>query len=454
VGQRWIVLGVLVACVLAVLSTRSHDPSLLQDSDTRAILTALRQRDDPWSWFVSDWPLQNHFYRPIVALSFEWDWRMWGDQAAGYGWTNAILAAACVLTLAWLVWELFRASWQAGLAACLLTVWLRDAGPILAEASTYVAWATLFFGLILRRRLGWPLIAAVVLWFLGSELSGISHLLTRVVQWLPGRTASLMALFCLVALASYARYVRIVSRRPLQSESKPTDPPPTKSTRAIRPRSRYAWVWMVVSLLATALALASYEQAVMLPLVVAVAAWVLDRRGYRASWWWLATFWAVLVLYVVVRATYVSLDPSDYQLQQLRTGPGVRLSLLEYFLPGLLALQPIWINLELGMGVLWVPQFYAQCMRLVSFLVTSVVALRSTERPDVIGGWLMSGLAFLPLAWAKHFDHYHFWPMALRTILLVALFRVAGRAMVNAVSRPALQAPPRRDPAPGSLPHP
>lgn len=448
------VLGVLVACVLAVLSTRSQDPSLLQDSDTRVLLAALRQRDDPWSWFVSDWPLQNHFYRPLTALSFECDWRMWGDRAAGYAWTNALLAAACVLALAWLVWELFRTTWQALLAACLLTVWLRDSGPILATASTFAAWAILLLGLVLRRHLGAPLVAAAVLWYLGSELSGISPLLTRVVQWLPGRTASLMALFGLVALASYARYVRAGSQEPIQPPSKPTDPPPTKSTPAPGPRSHDVWVWLAISLAATALALASYEQAVMLPVVIAAAAWVLHRRGYRVPWWSLAAFWVVLGLYLVVRTACVPLGPSEYQLQQLRTGPGVRLSLLEYFLPGLLALEPIWINFQLGLGALWVPQLYAQCAKLVSFVVTSVVALGSRERSDVIGGWSMSGLAFLPLAWAKHFDHYHFWPMALRTVLVVALVRVAGRAAVNAVSRPAVQAPPRRDPAPGSLPRP
>lgn len=454
VSGRWLVLGVLAACVLAVLSTRSQDPSLLQDSDTRALLTALRERDDPWSWFTSDWPLQNHFYRPLSALSFECDWRLWGDRAAGYGWTNAVLAAACAVALAWLVWEVFRTAWQTVAATLLVTIWLRDSGHAISPLFFWAAGLVLVASLALRGRLNWCLPAAAGLWYLGVEMAGISHLQTRIVGWLPGRTASLMTLFCLLAMACYAKYVTSGPRAAPPIEPKPTDPPPTKSTRPASPPARHRWVWLTASLVCGALALASYEQAAMLPVVLIPLAWMLKQRGYRVTAGPVVGFWILLAVYLAARHAFVPWEASDYQMQQLRTGPGVRLSLFEYWVPGALALQPIWLQLELGLGALWIPQFYSELSRFVSFGATVWMVSVSRARTDVIGGWLMSGLAFLPLAWAKHFDHYHLWPMALRAVMVVALLSVAGSAVVNAVSRPAVQAPPRRDPAPGSLPHP
>jgi hypothetical protein len=70
----------------------------------------------------------------------------------------------------------------------------------------------------------------------------------------------------------------------------------------------------------------------------------------------------------------------------------------------------------------------------------------------LLTAWAISIFAFLPMAWVQHFDHYHYWPMAMRAVFLTLLLPPIGRAVITAVSPRAELAPPRSHPAPGSLP--
>ncbi|MBL8040960.1 MAG: hypothetical protein JNM04_06385, partial [Chthonomonas sp.] len=99
-------IAVALVCSLLVLGSQSTSNDLHTDSDTHVMVTKIRERHDPVSWFFGDWPLENHFYRPISALSFELDNALYGDSGRGYFRTNAIIAALSVLALAWLVFEL------------------------------------------------------------------------------------------------------------------------------------------------------------------------------------------------------------------------------------------------------------------------------------------------------------------------------------------------------------
>src|SRR5687767_2966864 len=104
--KRWGIglLLVLLSCV-PVLLHRESSRYLLEDTDTKVLLQTIRQENAPFSWFVQDWPLRNHFYRPVSTLVFEVDSRIHGDNAAGFGLTNALLCVGCVLLLFWFLRE-------------------------------------------------------------------------------------------------------------------------------------------------------------------------------------------------------------------------------------------------------------------------------------------------------------------------------------------------------------
>ncbi|RYG37669.1 hypothetical protein EON81_05960, partial [bacterium] len=96
----------IALCGVAVWFSRVGSASLLQDSDTAVLLAKIRERGNPLSWFAGDWPLGNHFYRPVSTLSFELDNALYGNHAEGYGATNALLAIACIAALFWMLREL------------------------------------------------------------------------------------------------------------------------------------------------------------------------------------------------------------------------------------------------------------------------------------------------------------------------------------------------------------
>ena len=79
---------------------------MLADTDTIALRAGIIERGNAMSWFWTDWPLANHFYRPISTLTMEWDMWRWGNWAEGFGMTNALLVIFCVWGVFALVLEL------------------------------------------------------------------------------------------------------------------------------------------------------------------------------------------------------------------------------------------------------------------------------------------------------------------------------------------------------------
>ena len=128
---------------LPILFAWNHSRSLLEDSDTKGILAAIRDAHDPLKWFRGDWPIANHFYRPISSLVFEADNAVWRDHAAGYGLTNALLCFACVLLLFWALREITDRPWPTAAATVIFALW--HVGPIgnLSSFVGAVAWLTL-----------------------------------------------------------------------------------------------------------------------------------------------------------------------------------------------------------------------------------------------------------------------------------------------------------------------
>jgi hypothetical protein len=122
--KRWASAFAVVAFLCALIfAGRAPGPGLLEDTDTATLLRVVQERNSPLSWFLGDWPLENHFYRPVSTLLFEADRAMYGKDAAGYGTTNALLAMACVAALFWFVRELTDRPAFACAAASLFALW-------------------------------------------------------------------------------------------------------------------------------------------------------------------------------------------------------------------------------------------------------------------------------------------------------------------------------------------
>lgn len=439
----------LLLC-LPIFLNRAQSPALLEDSDTRVLLAAVRERQDPLSWFGGDWPLENHFYRPISTLFFEFDNTVWGTNPAGYGLTNALLCIACVLLLYWFLREFTDRIELALPGAALFALWHGLGAWRLAQWANWLALGSLLLVFLPGRKVSRVLLAALTTTFLSAELPGRMDLRFRMIEWLPGRTASVMALFALLSLACYARYERLSADRIPGPDPGPLDPPATKGTVLAQKPGPAVSLWAVASVAALLLSLGSYEQAVMVPALLFGVALAMRLLRRRVCWGWQAAFWGVLALYLIVRSRLVPSDVSGYQAQQFRSGPGVVDSILSYVVP---AWGSVWLTVQtLDAGwLIWLNlEPYAVLARLASNVAVWVAARK--EWVLLVAGWAMSAIAFLPMAWLKHFDHYHYLPMAMRALFVAVTAVVAGKALVSAASRPTIPAPPRLDPAPGSLP--
>jgi hypothetical protein len=275
-----------------------------------------------------------------------------------------------------------------------------------------------------------------------------------------------MTVFALAALAAYARYERIGSRRCEPPTPTAADQPATKNTEARRQPSRHAWVWAIAALFFGALAFGAYEQAVMLPACALGVAITLRLRGYRVRWAWQIGFWGLLVAYLLARRTFVPPGTSQYQLQQYRHSLDVMYTLLDYLFPANRDLLALGGQLEFGIAGILLNQA-GIVARLGSNVLAYTAAIWNRMKSKglnadplsipLLSTYLLSFFAFLPMAWLKHFpqyNHYHFWAMGFRAAFAAACIGLTGKLFIRAISRRELQAPPRPVPAPGSLLHP
>lgn len=425
--KRWVAsfaIAVLACAWIALQSPTSS--SLLQDSDTAVLLNALEERSSPLSWFLGDWPLQNHFYRPVSTLLFEGDLALWGRDGAGFGATNTALCILSVLALFWFIRELTDSPILAA-GASLLFANLHFARPIPFGSGLTLAAIVAAFAVVLRpENLKMSAYASLLWVFAAATASGLSPFYGGVQAWLPGRTASSMTVFLLGALSAYARFERLRK---------------TGESRAS---------WILASFGLMLLALGCYEQAVVAPGLLALIAAHFWLDGKRPAWPIVAGAIALVGAYAILRTQLVPLSPSGYQSQQFRSGPGVGMSLLGYAFP---AGQALWLGgSSLALG--WAVGFTALPYSLALNVASNLAGLRAAlTRPSVLAfGWVASLVAFLPMAWLKPFAHYDYLPTALRMLLAAGLIAAAAQATAIAISRRAIPAPLRPDPAPGSLP--
>lgn len=426
------------------------------------LLTRIREVRDPLAWFRGDWPLQNHFYRPVSTLTFELDDSVSGAREGAsdsqvssvFGTTNALLAVLCILLLYWFLREATDSPWLTGVSSALFAVWHVSNVPLqLLGAGVSWLWVVCLLGLLRGGRENvWPIVlASCACLFLPEMLFPVNDFASRIVAWLPGRTASVMTVFALLSLASYARVVRLSARRE-HSPATSEDVPATKSASVGGMGLFQRATLLLLSAVGLVLALGSYEQAVMLPALL-FGVWLMYwLRGYRSAWWPHVVFWSLLVGYLVLRSQLVPSDVSGYQDQQFRSGPGVWIVLGSYTVPSLYGLYLLWSSLSSGLIIALTSSFWSP---VVAFVGNAAALWRGWGSRETrwlfFGFFLLSLVAFLPMAWLKPFGHYHYLPSALRAPFVVLMSVAVFRLVASAVSLPELRAPERRGPAPGSL---
>jgi hypothetical protein len=234
------------------------------------------------------------------------------------------------------------------------------------------------------------------------------------------------------------------------AEATAIDVPATKSTPASH-SAKCPWALVVFSALCLLLSLGSYEQAVMVPSLL-LGVWLLFwLRGYRSAWWPHAMFWALLVAYLVLRSCLVPTEVSGYQAQQFRSGPGLFVSLGDYLLPSAYPLYTGLASVSAGWLLVLVGSFWSPIVAAAANVATLWECWTDRQwKWTFFGLMAMSIVAFLPMAWLKMFEHYHYLPSAFRAACAVVLSAVVARLLVSAASLPELPTPARPDPAPGS----
>lgn len=459
--KRWAgpALLVLLACALIVIWHPRSRKLLELDTDTEVLLSRLSTPHNPWKWFASDWPLQNRFYRPVSTLSYEIDLRTLGNRelAPSLFFTSACICALCVFAVFWLAAEMGLKPFAAAAAALLFANWNLLFYYDL-ESIGLIAGALLFLAGAARQRksLGRFVPASLALVYFASELQGPFHreapdgFYMAVLAWLPGRAAAMMCLFAVGSMAAYIRYEKLRSAEPVEQRLS-TDLPATRMSVQATSSPAAALPFAILAVLLEALALGSYEQAVMLPIVLILVAACVRATGRKPDLRLHIGFWLVLAGYFIVRWAVLPSELSGYQFRALRTGPGTLISLAEYAFPTLADL-PSWIGtFSLGIGLLLTSALYTWPLNFSGNLVAYGSCLPT--RRIALMTWAASLAAFLPMAFLKPFAHYHYWPSAIRAVFVISLFGAISKLVVNAVSLPNLQAPPRPSPAPGSLRH-
>lgn len=310
---------------------------------------------------------------------------------SGFLFTNAVLALGCVLALVWLMRELGFRPLEKALGAWILLVWLVE--PLI--------WVAGLIGVALMAGfpdLGWPSgkrawALLLPLPFIFHELTGVESLPGRIMDWVPGRTASCATFFGLFALAAW-----VAARR-------------------------QPW-WIVPSTASLYLALGSYEQAVILPFLMIGTAGLLVLQKRAISLWLLLPPIACLVVYAVLRQSILPPGPSGYIDQQMRSTGLSWHALSDYLFPVHRDISSLKIRWETGVYAWLDSGTWTAMFRLISFVAVSLMVWKSPHRWRLIWCYVASAVAFLPMAFLKPFEHYHLMPMAIRAAFVAALVAV------------------------------
>jgi hypothetical protein len=230
---------------------------------------------------------------------------------------------------------------------------------------------------------------------LGALFWGFDRLLateyTRLIPWVPSRTALLGTMFSVWAM--YA---------------------------LLRGASGRRWGWLVLGGGLYLLALGSYEQPIMLvALVSALAFWRRrDWGGWGARAFAVAAACAMLVF--ALRFALLPAEPTTYQRQQLRSSlSGPVFTYLTELLPPAGQWQ-YWRAVGAHLEVLLVDKAGWDHM-VGTLLYLGVLAAVLRWRGLLGSAWLWHALAFLPMAFLHFFEHYMYLPQLGKTLFDVGL---------------------------------
>lgn len=405
-------LAALLACSVGIREVRKPSAYWASpDADTRTIYQKVLERGSPLSWFATDWPLENGFYRPVSTLTFEVDARLRGGDLGAWRWTNLMLGFASCLALLWFVWELTRSTMLAAGAGVLFGG--IQSGLWQSLGVRYLGYVAIVgtLALVVAARGEWRkwLLVGSIVWLLSADLGGTWLGLDnggvsfpeRTLGWPPGRTAVVMTAFCLLSLAAYCRFER-----------------------------DGLLGWWFASLVALLLALGSYEQAVVAPALLLGCALVLRTRGVETCWWPHAVAWSITLVYVVLHRSFLDSETS-YRLQQARPFVGGVRDLMLIAFPSLASIRlmpPFWTS-EVGpygllLGATW---------RAIAEGVLNLSSLMAARKDWTLAGFGFIGSvgAYSILAFQHPFGHYFYLSAALRSVLWLALIRLVVRNSIS-----------------------
>lgn len=410
-------LGLLVALNLAAVVVWHYDDGLqesFENHDTRIILRRLQQPHSVWEWFVGDWVLGNGFYRPLPSLLYQLDYWLWGENLLAWKWSNGVLAVANALLVVAFGYALTRQRALAVIAGLIFTVW--QAG-FLPPLPSWAGWIVLLMGVMW----GWYIrdwrrgaIAGCIGFALLTEFYFIPSLMDlhqqsfayRAVGWIPGRTATLMTLFALLALIGTCWFTRTGKAR-----------------------------WGALGLIGFVGALLSYEQAIALPLLMGLCAlgvaWQ-TRRGItdadtdalggdvrptaRAMLWrGLALAGACLLLLAPYGWFYRARIPSntEYHQQRLKRFKTISATALNWLVPTAPQATVHWDLVRTAPFTLAFPGFWVAQLGMVAYLLALREGLR--RRWGWLG-WLGSLIAYAPLMPVLPLMHYYYLPAVFRAL--------------------------------------
>lgn len=417
-------LGLILVANLPGLKQVSANAPLRADTDTVAMLNAMRDTGGLygwWRWFVGDWFLYNGFYRPSTCLSLLVDYTLYGENGWGYRLTNWMLgvltALAVYATLPWFAQRWLghlpsdeRRPQLLALAGAIalslqqtnslhslqrLSAWLVVGGWLLwwNRSLTVAGWQRFV-------RTGWWHLWLVVGAFFWGWSRLTSSSFARLIVWVPSRTALLSTCLLIWSLWALLRW---------------------GDTRR--------WHYLIAAVLLYAGACGAYEQALALvPLALVLVIAMRKQWGWRG---WLGCSLTAAVALTVVAARLALLPPSltPYQQQQLRSSPTLGLlHLLETVLPITASLQ-YWLATGFNPYLFFFRSAWDHLVADLAFIGVIAAIWRSWRW---CGWWLLwHALTYLPISLLHPFEHYHYLPQVGSNAFDLALIAWGTTHMAN-----------------------